>query len=119
MTRASSGAGIGRRPNNSLAGVAGSSGFASAGNGCGSSVPLDCALTKCCARKATANANAAARVFCFVVMRCSPRQFAAEQIGVGHSVSRGRHKVGARRTRRIGGRDHGPTGRCPGDARIG
>jgi hypothetical protein len=69
MTRASSGAGLGRRPNNSLAGVAGSSGFASAGNGCGSSVPLVCALTASCARKAT---NAAARVFCFVVMRWHP-----------------------------------------------
>ncbi len=33
MTRASSGAGVGLRPNNSLAGVLGSSGLASAGSG--------------------------------------------------------------------------------------
>src|SRR3954452_3273518 len=37
---ANGGAGVARRPNNSRAGVLGSSGWASAGNGCGLTVPL-------------------------------------------------------------------------------
>src|SRR5215468_9247408 len=60
MVRACRGAGAVLRPNNSLAGVAGSSGLASGGNGCGLRVPLSCAIAPEGASNA-ASANAATR----------------------------------------------------------
>src|SRR5271166_5965682 len=44
MERACIDAGVGLRPNNSLARILGSSGWASAGNGWGLTLPLSCAL---------------------------------------------------------------------------
>src|SRR5216684_4409126 len=44
MVRASSGAGVVLRPNNSLAGVLGLSGLTTGGSGRGSMLPLSCAL---------------------------------------------------------------------------
>src|SRR5215510_8840015 len=60
MVRACRGAGAVLRPNNSLAGVAGSSGLASGGNGCGLRAPLSCAIAPEGASNA-ASANAATR----------------------------------------------------------
>ena len=60
MVRASIGAGALLRPNNSLAGVAGSSGLAAAGSGCGLTVPLSCAAVPSAAKR-TANVNDTAR----------------------------------------------------------
>src|SRR5262245_17698616 len=60
MVRACKLAGAVLRPNSSLAGVAGSSGLASGGSGCGLRVPLSCALATCGASTA-ANSSAAER----------------------------------------------------------
>src|SRR5262244_4146125 len=59
MVRACKLAGAVLRPNSSLAGVAGSSGLASGGSGCGLRVPLSCALATCGA--STAASSTAAR----------------------------------------------------------
>ena len=54
-------AGVLLRPNSSFAGVAGSSGWASAGSGSGLTLPRSCAAASCGAHNRTAHSNGAAR----------------------------------------------------------
>src|SRR5437588_11673161 len=65
MAWAASGAGVGRRANNSFAGVAGSAGLASGGSGCGLTEPLSWARAPIVANKNAIEAARIARVTSF------------------------------------------------------
>src|SRR5262245_26864152 len=119
MVRACKFAGAVLRPNSSLAGVAGSSGLASGGNGCGLSVPLSCAVavvdTRTCANSsapahpATAHRamahramahrailRRAARGAFILVMRASDREFRRPRGAVPARVGLGLRGAGYR-----------------------